>query len=369
MAVSAPTLTTKPLDVVICIDDEVYSRYRAVLQHLCVGLIDHAASVRVVSSTPRAESLSLGPIQAVIHPPLRWPWVGRRLQELAETLAIRPPSVIHTFSGRAYPLAEWLAEEFDADLVYQCHGLDDIEALRQRAYTGPRVVIATTDPLVERVAQLTAFNREEIDLVRLGVSGAQEPTCFAAPERSPTVLASAALVAESRLDVLLHAVAALHKGGQKFLTFLVGSGPEEGRLRELVRELGLTAQVIIAMPAGDPTRALTGADIFVQPTPERAVSGRVLHALAQGIAVAAVAGGVNDVYWPGVTAQVAPAGTVVDLAAAMERLLLDHAYARKLAAGAIAYMRKHHGMSAMAEATAAVYRRLAFQRATYRLER
>jgi glycosyltransferase involved in cell wall biosynthesis len=272
-------------------------------------------------------------------------------------------------SAPTYLLAEGLAEEFDADLVYQCHGIDDVDALRDREYAGPRRVVAVTEPLIEQVASHTAFNREDVDLVRLGVAAATEPTCFSKPGRCPTLVASAPLVAGFGVDMLLHAVSQLRRAGHTFLAFLLGTGRDEEYCRQLARELDLTSHVVFATPEGDPIRAMSGADVFVQPYAERSVSSRALHALAQGIAVAAVGGGVNDVYRQGVNAQVAHASTSMDLAAAIERLLRDPPYARSVATGAIAHMRKHHTMSGMAEGIAGVYRRLASHRATFRLER
>jgi glycosyltransferase involved in cell wall biosynthesis len=149
---------------------------------------------------------------------------------------------------------------------------------------------------------------------------------------------------------------------------LLGGGPEEWRLRKLAADLGLGPSLVFAEPEGDVLQVMTGADIFVQPAAERAISARSLQALGYGMAVVAVAGGISDMFANDQTAVVCETGSVQDLAAGIERLLADHELARRLAANAIAHMRANHTMSAMAERTAEVYRSLSERTETFALE-
>jgi glycosyltransferase involved in cell wall biosynthesis len=87
------------------------------------------------------------------------------------------------------------------------------------------------------------------------------------------------------------------------------------------------------------------------------------------MAVVGVRGGVHDAYVPDETALLVERSEASLLADAIEQLLKNHARAQALAEGAIAHMKKHHTMSAMAEKTGAVYREMALHRATFPLPR
>ncbi len=89
--------------------------------------------------------------------------------------------------------------------------------------------------------------------------------------------------------------------------------------------------------------------------------------MAQGMAVVAVEGGASDAYIADETAVVARASTAPDLSAAIERLLIDRAFAQQIARGAIRHMKERHTMSAMADQTADIYRQLALRRTTIAL--
>ncbi len=360
---------TKPIHAAICLDAGVYHRYRAVLRHLCVGLIDEIAGVRLVTSAVQAEALTLGPVSVTLYQEPRWPMRKRRLGRLVATLSGAPPSVVHAMSAGSYRVAEWVAAEFDADLVYQVTAVEDIRAFHRSPYRGPRRVICASRPLLDRLQEDTGIAPDDAALIRPGVSCTPEPTCFIHPEREPTLLTTADLTPQGGVDILLEAVQLLQERGHSFITFLLGQGPEEMRLRHVVKHKGLGSAIVFAQPEGDPLKAMVGADIFVQPGVEQALSARSLQALGQGMAVVGVAGGVHDAYLPEETAIVAQAATAIDIASGIERLLVDHELARRLAANAIAHMRQYHSMSAMAERTGQVYRAMALQRATFPMKR
>ncbi len=366
--------TSAPIHAVICIDAEVYERLRAILRHLCVGLIDHTASLRLLTTTPQAESLTFGPVQIVLYEDRSWPLKARQYQRLLDALASRPPTVVHAMSAGVHGLAEAVAGEHHADLVYNVTGRKDVDAIAGSHHLpaaapgeGLRHVICASQPLYDMCNELKAPSETNLSLIRLGLPCASEPTCFVEESRGATILCTAPFESGGGVGVLLQAIHKLNTKGLEFLTFLLGSGPEESRLRRLANDLGLGPTVVFAQPEDAVQRAMVGADVFVSPTKETALSVRSLQALAQGMAVVSVAGGVCDAYVNNRTAVVAGESTAPDLAAAIERMLADRALARRLAAGAIEHMRTHHTMSAMADKTAEVYRRMALNRATFKL--
>jgi glycosyltransferase involved in cell wall biosynthesis len=257
--------TSKPIHVALCLDAGVYFRYRAVLRHLSVGLIDEVSSVRLLTSAKQAQALSLGPVQVTLYEELHWPLAHRRMRQMLEGIRDDPPSVVHAMSANSYPVAEAVATEFDADLVYQITALEDIDACVGSTHTGPKRVICASQPLLDRYLAATREPPELAGLIRPGVVCTSEPTCFLETDRDPTLLTTADLVPHAGVDQLIQAVALLRDRGHQLLAFLLGGGPEEHRLRELCQRLKLAATVVFAQPAGTALKAMVGADIFVQP--------------------------------------------------------------------------------------------------------
>lgn len=356
---------TKPIHAAICLDAGVYHRYRAVLRHLCVGLIDEVAAMRLVTSATEALALSLGPVQVTVYDELHWPVRARRLRRVLDLLADRPPTVVHAMSAGSYAIAEAIATEYDSDLIYQITAIEDIEALALSTHRGERRVICASAPLRDRLVTTTSVPAEQVRLIRPGVVCTDQPTCFSVPDRDATVLTTADLRADTGVDRLIEAIHLLHSRRYRFLTFLLGEGPEEHRLRQLAKERGLATSVVFAQPEGATLKAMVGADIFVQPGAEQAISARSLQALGQGMAVIGVRGGVHDAFIPDKTALIIERQNPGTLADAIARLLDDHELARQVASGAIQHMKTHHTMSAMVAQTVEVYREMALHRATF----
>ena len=355
------------VDLALCIDREVYSRLREAIQHLCVGLVDLNAPVRLVSSAAEAEALSLGPIEIVVHQELTWPLRRRRLSQLIDVLAGRPPSVVQAMSQGAFRVSEAVAQTLDVDLVLHVSGAADVRALQHVDGERVRHVIAASRPLAEMAVKSGRASPETITVIRPGVLRVAEPTCFTAPGRAVTVVCTNSLDARSGVDHLIHAVRILRGRGHELLAFLLGAGPREAELRHLVHACKVAPWVTFARPKGGTRRIMAGADVFVSPAPERAISDDSLAAMASGTTVVTCAGGVTDHCVDGQTAVVCPESTPEALADGIELLLNDPAYARTLAAGGLAYLKEHHPVSNMAEQNLALLRTLALRRRTFAL--
>lgn len=335
------------------------------LRHLAVGLVDQAVQLRLVSSDPSVGSLTLGPVQTVVHRPLVWPFVHRRLEELCHTLSAQPPTVVHAFSGSSYRLAGMLANRFDSDLVIQVTSLADCAYVRENDMHRVRRFIAPTQPLYAFLSEQLQIETGRIELIRPGIRAAPHITSFADAHEAVTVLCMSPFDRESGVDALIEAAAKVHRRGHEFLLFLLGHGRRERALRRLVRDRKLSPCVTFARPMGDPASAMQGADLFVRPSADTALVDDTFHAMAAGVAVVAPPSSVCDHLRPDETAVVSSAAAPDALADAIERLLADRAFAQRIANGALEYMRSLHSISRMAEATAAVYRKLTLTRTTF----
>lgn len=142
-------------------------------------------------------------------------------------------------------------------------------------------------------------------------------------------------------EVLVQAAALLKQRGLKAKLLLVGApapGNEEHgeRLRQLIHDLGLTADVALPGELADPKPAYAAMDIFVLPSAQAEPFGLVvLEAMAMGCPVVATAiGGPLSIVAEGETGFLVPPGDAQVLADRLEVLLRDAALReRMMAAG------------------------------------
>ncbi|MEE9293451.1 MAG: glycosyltransferase family 4 protein [Phycisphaerae bacterium] len=356
------------IDVAICIDNDAFTRLRPVIRHLCVGLVDLSARVRIITSSPESSALaSLGPVEVLGHPEMIWPLRRRRVRKIVDMLSARRPNVVYAFASGRYQLGGWLAEALDNDLVVQVTSAGDVDALGLIPAGQARQVIAASKPLLVMLEQRARMRQEQLTVVRPGVLRGSGPTTFLDENRIPAMVCTSRLEPDSGLDMVIDASAIVRRHGQALLTFLVGSGGHEAALRKRVRDRAQSSYVTFARPSGDMAEVIRGADLFVLPPGEEAISARPLQAMANGTVVICFEGGVADFFHDGETAIVCKERTAKALAAAIERLLADHALARTIAANAVEYVKKRHQMSTMAELTMGVFKQVALSRATFKI--
>lgn len=356
------------VDAVLCVDHDAFDRFRRVLRHLLVGLVDQAVRTRLLSCDPRVERLTLGPVQTVLHERPTWPLAKRRIGQLLEALAHRPPTVVHAMSHGSYEVAAAVAESFDADLILGVTSLADCEAIGNVPMERVGRYIALSEPLASVLTDQLGASRDRVDMIRPGVLAAKTVACFAQPQRSPTILSFSPLERDAGVEALLEAVCLIRRRKRDFLLFLLGQGRREGALRKFIRRHRLSSAVTLAHPGGDLTDTVKSADIFVRPSRDTAFDDDVLHAMGAGVAVVACASPVTDYLRHGDTGWVCEKPEAEALAAGIETLLDDRAEAQRLAAAGMKHVRTHHAVSAMAEHTAGIYRALALARATFSLK-
>lgn len=98
------------------------------------------------------------------------------------------------------------------------------------------------------------------------------------------------------IDVLIDALAQLHRGGRTITATLVGDGPDRAQLRAQVERLGL-GQVIQFKPAMPARQAQTLGRIMVIPSRAESLPYVVLEAAAAGVPlITTKVGGVPEIY-------------------------------------------------------------------------
>ena len=369
MTMASTEATPQIPNLVFFMDDEAYERLGPVWRHLCVGLVDLPISIRLVTPSAQAGELALGPVEVVHHERWRWPFRKSRLNELLDTLSAKPPHLVHALSGGSYPLAVAVARHFDAELILHLTAFRDVEAVLDLPDTARLHLIAATGSLKDEVERHERISRLPTVLVRPGVLCEGEVSCFVDDERMPTLLCTSPLERGSGVDTLIEALGLLGERCGDTMTFLLGGGSQEPAIRKQVARSRLLSQVTFARPIGSRRAVMQGADIYIIPAPETALTATSLQAMGSGMAVIAAEGSVGDFHISGHTAVVHLPQAPAALAEAIESLLSNHPLARRLAEGALAHVKKYHAMSAMAEQTYSLYHELMVRRTTFSLSK
>jgi glycosyltransferase involved in cell wall biosynthesis len=134
----------------------------------------------------------------------------------------------------------------------------------------------------------------------------------------------------ARLDYLkdhataLRALARVAGRRQNARLVLVGEGPELGKIRDLIRDSGLEANVLLLGLRKDVPRLLAAADLFLLTSISEGIPLTLIEAMAAGLPVVSTrVGGVGEVVEEGVTGLLAASGDDEGLADGVLRLAAD----------------------------------------------
>lgn len=137
---------------------------------------------------------------------------------------------------------------------------------------------------------------------------------------------------------------------------IVGAGPEEARLREAAKALGIAPHVWFAGARADAPDLLRGFDIFVLPSLNEGISNTILEAMASGRAVvAARVGGNGELIEEGITGTLYDSQDADVLAGAIGRYLGDGTLRRAHGAAARERCLARFAMEAMVRGYTELY--------------
>jgi glycosyltransferase involved in cell wall biosynthesis len=236
----------------------------------------------------------------VIHvdiPSFKKPEILSRSSHFGRWLRQQRIAIVHTFD---YPLTSFavpLARLFGVPVVLSSQrGHRDLIPPLYRRW------VRITDLLVDGIvvnccAVRDDLVREEdvarrkirlcyngIDYKRFGLA-APFPVRNHFASGSVTVGCVSVLRPEKNLHLLLEAVASLKAGLPQLKLVLVGSGPEEIRLRNRARDLNIADLCFFQPAEKDVAPWLKSIDIFVLPSSTEALSNSLMEAMASGCAV------------------------------------------------------------------------------------
>jgi len=334
-------------------------RFGAVLAPLAAGLVDEL--VEVVAFCPNAaEGVQLPSPPLDIVPCAASGWFGpdrKTVETLCLELRKRKVAVLHCLEASAWRLTAKLWGRANLPVLVSSYSRRDVRKLG-RLPTGVAGVLAASGPLRDQLVGSGVGSADRVHLLRPGVLAARRPTCFTEPQHKASIVAAGALSDLPAYEALLRAFAVVRDSQHDCAFFIIGGGKAQRRIRALAEKLALRHELTFAddQPMHVLQDILKGADIFVSPTASPDLDLPSLLAMAAGVPVLGVGGGVNDFFKEGQTAWLFNQGREEEITDRLMRALDDRAAARALAESALGYLRAHHSPAGAAERLADIYR-------------
>ncbi|MFI9530277.1 glycosyltransferase family 4 protein [Micromonospora rosaria] len=273
---------------------------------------------------------------------------------LAEHLDLPLVTTIHaTEAGRHQG---WLPEEMNRTI----HGVEHwLSGASGR-------VIACSGYMREQVSTLFEVPTGRIDVVPNGVDGrawhARPRAVASARARfagdGPLIGYAGRLVYEKGVQHLVRAVPDLRRRHPGLRVLIAGDGPYRAELQAEAERLALGDTIRFAgfLDAKQLPAVLGATDATVIPSLYEPFGMIALEAAAAGAPLAVAAtGGLAEIVEPGVTGVTFPHSDPHALAGAVDQLLGDEVFARRVARSARAMVGKRYGWATIAERTAATY--------------
>lgn len=349
-----------PVHALLVTDDDALRRLGSVGRHLCVGMIDEAVQLSILSRcVPCAAGESIGPARVFTQPKTWWPWPRRSSADrMLQLLGGTRPQIVHCLSSElAHWVSEWAAGWKSAMIVH----LTDLRDVRMFGELGviPHLTAIATTGVIER-ALLSDYPEMSgrVNTVPPGIPSDSEIACFEDPDRVPTVIITTPLEHGSGLEIALKALHGVAKTGQDVHVFVLSEGSAEQAFRRQLDRYDLRSVVTFAGAIDDTEAmraAMSASDLYLLPVAPARYNAHVLMAMATGLAVIAPNDTVEDYLIDKRTARLFEARPN-DLAEVWLSLLQDRVEARRIAAGALDYVRAYHKASFMVCAVAVLYR-------------
>ena len=243
--------------------------------------------------------------------------------------------VYFALRGLGLPLVSTCHTWYDNDLVVTLYGMADRLVLRKYAR-----VVAVSDEVRQRLLK-AGVRDEKIRMVRNGID--LRPFAGAAPSlRDPSTPGGALLIGlvgrlawEKGVDVFLKAAVRVLGEFRNATFVVVGEGPDQGKLEQLIDELGIRASVSMLGRRDDMPSVYASLDVMVSSSRQEGLPMAILEGMASGLPLVATAvGEVPTVVQDGVTGLLVPAEDVERLATSILELLGDAAKRKRFGAAA-----------------------------------
>ena len=321
---------------------------------------EHKVKAAVV--TPNASAIDQARIKKLpitVYPHMEVPvWGHIVMKSMVTELQTDPPALIHVQSRQMLSSGMWLAKRLNCPLMLTVH---DVPSERERFSIDSgwcRRIIAVSHHVKDGLIERFGLSPSMISVVHPGVELSVRTNSPAVldPSHVPVVGTAGPLEALKGIPFLLKAAKRVTKSHPSVQFVIAGAGPEEGRLRRLAEELGVSTRITFIPNMRDFTASLSAMDIFCLPSLQQGLGAVMMEAMAMGKPViASDVGGVYSVVCDGETGLLVPASNSRRLAERIQELLNNPVAARAIGESGRQLIRENFNVETMVQRTVDLY--------------
>ncbi len=285
--------------------------------------------------------------------------------------------VVHTHSAKAGFLGRVAARLTGVPrIIHTPHGFPfqmDVDPLRRALYRAlERFAARHTEALVcvsaeerDLASRLKLLPRSRIRVVANGIETKDGTTYDSSavhaelgiPLSCDIVGAVGRYTRQKGLDYLLDAAASVIQKHPDTRFLLVGDGEDQRKLQHHAKRLGIADSILFVGYREDVNPILNAMDIFVLPSLWEGLPYALIEAMRMGKAIVATnVGGARDAVWSTVSGLLVPPASAEYLADAINELLDDPDYRRRLGDSAVSFAATHYRIDTMVARLADLYR-------------
>lgn len=270
-------------------------------------------------------------------------WPGSFARRVRAHMADFRPDAVIGFDAKGYPVARKAAPQG----VPVFSRVGNMNPRRLRKLLSADGLIVTSEEMRDFALAMGAAPEKVAILPNFILDGIGSEE----RQRHPvTVVGSLGrLVPRKGYDLLLKAAGLLKAQGLAFELVIAGKGPEEARLKQLARRLGLAVHWPGWVTNSEKAKFLAGLDVFVNPARDEPFGFVFIEAMRAGLpVVAADTVGARAIFTPGEDGLVAAHNNAASLADAIGRLIADEPLRERLADAAGRTYRSRYTVDAAA---------------------
>lgn len=225
--------------------------------------------------------------------------------------------------------------------------------LQRRFFKG---AIAISHPSRQSTVNVGHIPREMVHIVENGVVTGHKPPSRDGSGLIPVVGTVSRLVKDRGIKYFIRAAKELISRNVQAHFLIMGTGPEEAKLRKLVRRLDMGEHITINMPKSNYRNLMEPIDLFVSPALSEGFGIFVLHAMASAIpVVASAAGGVFSLIKDNETGLIVPKRDVAIFADKIQAFLNDRPHAEQIGMNGFQYVHENFPLQKTLEGTLKLY--------------
>jgi len=339
-------------------------------EHLLRGLVASGAAVELVArgGAAAARAAESG-ARVSLFPRLGTPLLGILANARAAARAAAfAPTVLHAVSSEAWAPATVLSRALGLPVVVTFHELVPRSGGPPWSPRHVPRVIALSESQRENLVNDAGVPKARVTVVPMGldlslfpgIEGARDESADARDGATLVVGCMAPLEPRKGVSFFIRAAGRV-TAARKDVEFIVaGSGPAEGALRGLARELGVRDRLTFLPGDVRSAEVLRNLDVFVFPALRESLGIPALEAMASGVPVVACgSGGTFEILRDGETGRLVPPGDEKALADSILALLEDGRLRRTMGEAGRETVETDFALDGMVEGTLAVYERAA----------